>query len=120
MVSSSVANKPNLVSLNLSHNRLERIDRRIFWTTPNLEVLDLSYNLLSNGLEALVSTCKSLRDLNLAHNRFEKLEHFKNFRFLKKLKQLELGNNPFLEKKLDLDVLLQTIGCRNIRLCRSL
>ena len=118
MVSSSISYKPLLNSLNLSHNRLETLDKKIFWSTPNLETLDLSYNLLSGGLDAITNTCSRLYFLQLSSNNFETADTFKALKNLKSLKYLELGDNPFLQKKVDLDSLINIVGCKNIRLCK--
>lgn len=115
MVSSSIANKPNLVSLNLSHNRLERLDRRIFWTTPNLERLDLSDNALEGGLESL-GACRKLAFVSVAGNRLASVASLAPLKLLKRLQTADVGRNPFLLRPLDLDALVAAVGCRDVRL----
>lgn len=115
MVSSSIANKPNLIYLNLSHNRLEKLDRRIFWTVPNMEELNLSHNLLSGGTESL-SSCRKLARLDLSANKIPTLGILAPLRLVRSLNTLAIGGNPLLSKPIDLDQLVATVGCSLVSL----
>lgn len=62
---------PSLTSLNVSHNSLTSLPPSLFGLIPNLELLDLSGNLLSETLPVTLPSLKHLRDLYLGMNRFD-------------------------------------------------
>lgn len=77
----------NLTELNLSHNRLTQVHKLHF---EQLETLDLSHNRITSA--KLSKLPKNVIHLNLAHNEITYLPS--DFMKLKKLRSLELSENP--------------------------
>lgn len=77
----------NLTDLNLSHNRLTQVHKLHF---DHLEKLDLSHNRITSG--KLSKLPKNVIHLNLSHNEITFLPS--DFMKLKKLRSLELNENP--------------------------
>uniref|UniRef100_A0A2L2Y5G3 Leucine-rich repeat neuronal protein 2 n=1 Tax=Parasteatoda tepidariorum TaxID=114398 RepID=A0A2L2Y5G3_PARTP len=65
-------NVPNLKSLDLSHNAIDRIDNT-FGSSTNLEYLDLSYNALKVIGSNLVPLMPKIKSLNFAYNQITDL-----------------------------------------------
>ena len=81
-----------LVSLDLSGNFLESIDKRTFSELANLEALNLSGNRIKSLDENIFSDLKNLRQLDLSSNRLEKLDS-RLFIGLENLCELNLSGN---------------------------
>lgn len=77
----------NLTDLNLSHNRLTQVHKLHF---EHLETLDLSHNRITSA--KLSKLPKNVIHLDLAHNEITYLPS--DFMKLKKLRSLELSENP--------------------------
>lgn len=87
-----LARYPSLKTLVLSHNKIERVDGQV--THGELENLDISHNLLSGQLDAiLLSGLPKLRHLNVAFNRLEWLGN-DTFTHSAKLQWLSVNGNP--------------------------
>ncbi|KAG2374151.1 hypothetical protein C9374_010988 [Naegleria lovaniensis] len=105
----------HLVLVDLSHNSLSSVPESLSQLV-NLEYLDMSYNMISNGTETVTRLrgCVKLRDLNLSFNQLdmnkEKLDNFlvelkTNF---KKLKSVNFDSNPFVMKLMNYRALFIT------------
>ncbi|XP_017040029.1 insulin-like growth factor-binding protein complex acid labile subunit [Drosophila ficusphila] len=86
-----------LRDLDLSHNRIARLDRKLFEHTPNLTKLNLSYNKLSvldEATAAAIGSVTTLQRLELAHNGLMSLPAglFTN---LKRIRILDISGNDF-------------------------
>ena len=76
----------------MSWNALEHVDPEAFSSSPLLEVLDLSHNLLQNLLDqSYLLHTQSLLKLSLAFNPFLNMTLGQEFRALGKLRTLALG-----------------------------
>lgn len=81
-----------LVSLDLSHNSIESLDRRCFSNLISLENLNLSNNRLKSLDESIFSHLKKLKKLNLSHNNLKTLDA-KSIEGLENLIVLNLSYN---------------------------
>ncbi|XP_071663693.1 toll-like receptor 3 isoform X1 [Patagioenas fasciata] len=87
----------NLTELNLGYNRID-IKNDPFKTLENLNILDLSHNLLKSANLGLQQQLKNLRELMLDSNQITELKK-KDFSFLSNtsLNSLHLSSNPLKE-----------------------
>lgn len=85
------ANK-QITLLNLSHNLIVEIDSRTLAPLIALEVLDLSWNRIANITAGLFDELGQLRELKLANNLLQQLE-CTLFNSLTNLKMLDLNRN---------------------------
>ncbi|GBP80576.1 Toll-like receptor Tollo [Eumeta japonica] len=76
-----------LIVLNLSHNRLTKIDSLVFLDLNNLQFLSLEYNNIGRISEGAFSNLKNLHSLSLAHNNIIEVDssHFSNLYVLNQL-----------------------------------
>ncbi|XVF77166.1 hypothetical protein PTKIN_Ptkin14bG0023400 [Pterospermum kingtungense] len=81
--------KNSLFYLNLSHNFLTSIDRKLLWN--EIQILDLSSNLIHGIIPTFVKGCQ-LRNLNLNENQLER-PLTRSIRNCRSLEVLDLGNN---------------------------
>ncbi|KAM6361871.1 toll-like receptor 3 [Alca torda] len=87
----------NLTELNLGYNRIN-IKNDPFKTLENLNILDLSHNLLKSANLGLQQQLKNLRELMLNSNQITELKK-EDFSFLSNtsLNSLDLSSNPLKE-----------------------
>ncbi|XP_070072795.1 leucine-rich repeat-containing protein 70 [Drosophila takahashii] len=86
-----------LRDLDLSHNRISRLDRRLFEHTPHLTKLNLAYNkliALDEATTAAVASVKTLQRLDLSHNGLMSLPA-QLFPTLTSLRILDVSGNEF-------------------------
>ena len=81
-----------LKNLNLSYNSLKSLGPRTFLTLHNLEIMDLSHNLLEALRQDILTGLRVLRQLNLNHNSIRLISHC-TFQHLQKLGILNLSHN---------------------------
>lgn len=86
------SNMKRLVTLDLSNNRIESLDRRIFSALNNLQVLCLHKNRIKRIDGNLFSHLKKLTAINLSDNKLEILDA-KSFVGLENLRTLCFSNN---------------------------
>jgi insulin-like growth factor-binding protein complex acid labile subunit len=86
------ANVSALEFLDLSYNRLRSLDINILKVLPNLSVLNLTRNEISEIIPGTFEMVSHLKDLDLSHNRIEHLE-FNVFYGLVNLKEIYLQRN---------------------------
>ncbi|XP_055301874.1 uncharacterized protein LOC129568241 [Sitodiplosis mosellana] len=84
----------SIIQLDLSHNRINRIDPVAFADLVHLENLNLSWNSLITVDPILFVKQANLQDLDLSNNQFAILDA-QLFNQLLKLKKLNLANNHF-------------------------
>ncbi|CAN6588856.1 unnamed protein product [Malus baccata var. baccata] len=93
--SSSLGNLTHLTHLNLSHNSLQgSLENKLFESLNRLEILDLSYNLLSGELP-LSLTSGNIRTLDLSSNRFHGPIPSSFFMLAWNLTSCNVSNNAF-------------------------
>ncbi|CAN6561048.1 unnamed protein product [Malus baccata var. baccata] len=93
--SSSLGNLTHLTHLNLTHNSLQgSLENKIFESLNSLEILDLSYNLLSGELP-LSLTSGNIRTLDLSSNRFHGPIPSSFFMLAWNLTSFNVSNNAF-------------------------
>ncbi|CAN6561041.1 unnamed protein product [Malus baccata var. baccata] len=93
--SSSLGNLTHLTHLNLTHNSLQgSLENKLFESLNSLEILDLSYNLLSGELP-LSLTSSNIRTLDLSSNRFHGPIPSSFFMHAWKLTSFNVSNNAF-------------------------
>ncbi|XP_037712503.1 insulin-like growth factor-binding protein complex acid labile subunit [Drosophila subpulchrella] len=86
-----------LRDLDLSHNRIARLDRRLFEHTPHLTKLNLAYNQLSaldEATAASIGSVTTLQRLDLSHNGLMSLSA-QLFPKLTALRVLDISGNEF-------------------------
>ncbi|KAH8349071.1 hypothetical protein KR084_004056, partial [Drosophila pseudotakahashii] len=86
-----------LRDLDLSHNRISRLDRRLFEHTPHLTKLNLAYNkliALDEATTAAIASVKTLQRLDLSHNGLMSLPT-QLFPTLTSLRVLDVSGNEF-------------------------
>uniref|UniRef100_A0A6P4DUF8 Chondroadherin n=1 Tax=Drosophila rhopaloa TaxID=1041015 RepID=A0A6P4DUF8_DRORH len=86
-----------LRDLDLSHNKIARLDRRLFEHTPHLTSLNLAYNKLTpldEATTAAVASVVTLERLDLSHNGLKSLPAGL-FLKLKNLRTLDVSGNEF-------------------------
>ncbi|XP_052755821.1 protein artichoke-like [Galleria mellonella] len=85
---------PQLQTLNISGNQIEKITENAFYTLTQLEYLDLSHNRLSDveGLFEFEMLPNRMRHLNLAHNEIQQIPS-SAFENLTSLIELDLSYN---------------------------
>ncbi|KAL6195055.1 hypothetical protein ACLB2K_030677 [Fragaria x ananassa] len=95
--SSSLGNLTHLTHLNLSRNSLRgSLDQAgFFLSLGRLEVLDLSFNLLSEELPGSLSSSNNIRMLDLSSNRFHGAIPSSFFQQAKNLSRFNVTNNHF-------------------------
>lgn len=81
-----------LLKLNVSHSNLVELPEKFFQKTPNITVVDFSYNLLDSIFSSIFSGAKELKNLHLQHNEISYIE-VGAFVYLKKLDSLDLSSN---------------------------
>lgn len=84
-----------LVDLDLSHNKLHTLDRKIFEHTPNLTKLNLSYNnlkVLNDPTIMALSSVTGLQELDLSHTAIKSVS-MSIFKSLVNLRILNLAGN---------------------------
>ncbi|XVF77247.1 hypothetical protein PTKIN_Ptkin14bG0027700 [Pterospermum kingtungense] len=86
--------KNSLFYLNLSHNFLTSIDRKLLWN--EIQILDLSSNLIHGIIPTFVKGCQ-LRNLNLNENQLER-PLTRSICNCRSLEVLDLGNNKIKGK----------------------
>ncbi|XP_077994061.1 toll-like receptor 2 [Glandiceps talaboti] len=90
------ANFTSLKTLSLSNNQLLNImlERKAFWGLGNLEILDLTSNVLSSipDLTSFTSLNCTLKDLQLSYNQFNEVIDGDVFRNMPHLEKLHLAN----------------------------
>ncbi|CAG9134941.1 hypothetical protein JYU34_017581 [Plutella xylostella] len=76
-----------LIVLNLSHNRITKIDALLFQDLNNLQFLSLEYNNIARIADGAFSNLKNLHSLSLAHNNIVEVDssHFSNLYVLNQL-----------------------------------
>lgn len=87
-----LANYENLVSLDLSFNKIQKLGSENFLSQINLTRLNLSNNEIGNLTKDSLKGLKALVDLDLSNNNL-KLLHEHVFRDLHSLKTLKLSHN---------------------------
>ncbi|CAN6694233.1 unnamed protein product [Malus baccata var. baccata] len=93
--SSSLGNLTHLTHLNLTHNSLQgSLENKLFESLNSLEILDLSYNLLSRELP-LSLTSSNIWTLDLSSNRFHGPIPSSFFMHAWKLTSFNVSNNAF-------------------------
>ncbi|KAL6200765.1 hypothetical protein ACLB2K_030546 [Fragaria x ananassa] len=95
--SSSLGNLTHLTHLNLSRNSLRgSLDQAgFFLSLGRLEVLDLSFNLLSGELPGSLSSSNNIRMVDLSSNRFHGAIPSSFFQQAKNLSRFNVTNNHF-------------------------
>ncbi|KAI8044599.1 insulin-like growth factor-binding protein complex acid labile subunit [Drosophila gunungcola] len=86
-----------LRDLDLSHNRIARLDRRLFEHTPHLTKLNLAYNklaVLDEATTAAVASVATLERMDLSHNGLMSLPAGL-FPKLQSLRVLDVSGNEF-------------------------
>lgn len=88
-----------LDTLNLSHNHIKCIENCDSINLPNLNTLNLSYNILSSidWLENLIE-CKTLSVLDLSNNRIDNILIVKILSQMPELRVLYLTANPVIKE----------------------
>lgn len=81
-----------LIVLNLSHNRITKIDSLLFQDLNNLQFLSLEYNNIGRIADGAFSNLKNLHSLSLAHNNIIEVDS-NQFSNLYVLNQLFLDGN---------------------------
>jgi len=90
---------PNLENLDLSNNRIIKIDTRMFPVTSNLRTLNLSGNQIREiELNSFKSLCK-LKILNWESNKFSQI-HANLFVTLQLVKKVSVGKNSIYHQDL--------------------
>lgn len=76
-----------LIVLNLSHNRITKIDALLFQDLNNLQFLSLEFNNVARIADGAFSNLKNLHSLSLAHNNIIEVDsnHFSNLYVLNQL-----------------------------------
>jgi Leucine-rich repeat (LRR) protein len=100
----------NLKNLYVHHNKLDKLES----LPPNLEILDLGYNLFQSIPTAIVD-CQKLEQLDLSNNKIN--DNLEVLEKLPNLKTLYWGKNPWVndETKLkELDLIFTRLKERNI------
>jgi Leucine-rich repeat (LRR) protein len=90
-----------LVALDLSHNRLTKLDRSVLNPLTSLQILDLSYNRIHSVTGNTFLSQVNLHSLQLSNNIIDTL-HNEAMASLSVLSSLQLGNNRL--SRLDQDV----------------
>ena len=83
-----------IVELHLANNSIQTVGKRSFFYLINLELLDLSYNLLQDVGD--MTGLNKLKTLNLAFNHIRHLDNTA-FENLQNLQQLDLSHNALSE-----------------------
>lgn len=81
-----------LLKLNVSHSNLVELPEKFFIKTPNITVIDFSYNLLDSIFSSIFRGANELKNLHLQHNEISYIA-VGAFVYLKKLDSLDLHNN---------------------------
>lgn len=76
-----------LIVLNLSYNRITKIDALLFQDLNNLQFLSLEYNNIARNADGAFTNFKNLHSLSLAHNNIIEVDsgHFSNLYVLNQL-----------------------------------
>lgn len=77
-----------------------------------MEVLDASYNLISDLCE--LSECISLKRLNLSHNQIQDIGNIVSLSYLDELEEIDLNENPIQQLPNYSEVLKNTLSNNKI------
>ncbi len=80
----------------------------------SLDVLDASFNLLSNFFD--LEECNSLKRLNLSNNKIEREDSISALSFLFDLEELDLSDNPIAKLHNFKDLIKQYVSNSDIKL----
>lgn len=92
MIGFALVNYRNLVSLDLSFNRIQKLGSENFLSQTSLKYLNLSNNEIGNLTKDSLKGLQALDELDLSDNNL-RLLHEHVFRDLRSLKTLKLSNN---------------------------
>ncbi|CAL8150794.1 unnamed protein product [Prunus armeniaca] len=96
MFPSSLGNITHLAHLNLSNNSLYgSLEFRFFKSLNRLQILDLSYNLLSSELPLYLGSNNYIQKLDFSSNRFHGAIPFSFFQQARNLTSFNVSNNNF-------------------------
>jgi len=101
--------------VDLAHNKLRELDKKLFWESPLIEEVDVSHNLIEKDLDCFI-TCKRLKKLDISHNQISSLQSLQPLRFCKRLEVLAIGKNPALELGVDTKAIIIAAGGHNLRI----
>ncbi|KAI8130787.1 hypothetical protein FF38_00426 [Lucilia cuprina] len=105
-----------LIELDLSHNKLNSLDRRIFEHTPNITKLNLSWNsfrVLDNPTTMALASASSLENLDLSHTGIKSMASV-IFEKLTSLKVLNLAGNEFVHLPENFQLIGQSLRSLNL------
>ncbi|XP_065372008.1 P-granule-associated novel protein 1 [Calliphora vicina] len=105
-----------LKELDLSHNKLSSLDRRIFEHTPNITKLNLSWNdfkVLDNPTTMALASASLLQDLDLSHTGIKSMATV-IFEKLTSLKTLNLAGNDFVHLPENFQLIGQSMRSLNL------
>ena len=117
-VSSSLANKPHLTDLNLSHNKISKLVDNVFLNSSKIKNLDLSFNFLTRHFSPLAGL-HCLEELDFSHNQISSHNELSCLSACLNLRSLDLAENPIVAIGYHANLIMKLLPSKSLTISKS-